>query len=547
MKVMVVGIDGATFDVLTPLMHQGKLPHLSALLRDGVSGSLASTLPPLSSAAWSTFQTGKDPGKHGVFDFYRNDPRDYSCRPVNATFLKEKTLWALLSERGRNVGVANMLFTYPPGPINGFMVSGKETPGEDKVYTYPASLKEEILRFEPRYEVDPFRRISMDAGFLADVPSRLMRQERVNLFLYRKYDCDVFINLFAVPDVIHHIFWKHLDPSHPRHDAGAARRFLPLIEECYRTIDEIIGARAAMLGDDDLLMVISDHGGGPMHGTVQINRWLRRNNFLVLKHEPRRHDAIRRTGRAFLKDVYLRLLKYDVLGLRRKLTLLMDERKSVFLREAVDWSRTKAYGGRVGEYGIHCNVQGRQGMGSVLPGKEYEDVRSAIIAGLSDLSDPTTGRKVFRRVCRREEVYQGPFVSHAPDIMFDFGESPFLPGDVLRGDEILEKVPVRGLSGMHRPEGVLIAFGKGIRKGGQIRGASLRDLAPTILYAMDLGIPRDMDGVVLTDMFQESLIRCRRPVYDDADAADGKQREELGYTGEENEDVEKRLKDLGYL
>ena len=194
MKVMVIGIDGATFDVLTPLINEGKLPHLEALIREGTSGNLKSTIPPLSSAAWSTFQTGMYPGKHGVFDFYRNNHSELTFDPANSTFLKAKTLWEILSDKGKKVGVINLLFTYPPREVNGFIITGKETPGEDKDYTFPSSLKKEILQFDPKYKVEPFSNISRDKNFLKAVPVRLMRQERVNQFLLKKYQVDCFMN-----------------------------------------------------------------------------------------------------------------------------------------------------------------------------------------------------------------------------------------------------------------------------------------------------------------------------------------------------------------
>ncbi|MBI4838806.1 MAG: alkaline phosphatase family protein, partial [Nitrospirae bacterium] len=164
-KVMVIGIDGATFDVINPLISRGKLPNLKQLIDNGASGQLKSTMPPLSPAAWSTFQTGKNPGKHGVFDFFRNSPGEHGYLPVNSTFLKSKTLWEILSDYGKRVGVLNIMFNYPPREVNGFIVSGKETPSEESEYTFPPSLKNELLQVDPKYEAEPFKRVSKTGKF----------------------------------------------------------------------------------------------------------------------------------------------------------------------------------------------------------------------------------------------------------------------------------------------------------------------------------------------------------------------------------------------
>lgn len=549
MKVMVIGIDGATFDVLTPLINEGKLPHLEALIREGTSGNLKSTIPPLSSAAWSTFQTGMYPGKHGVFDFYRNNHSELTFDPANSTFLKAKTLWEILSDKGKKVGVINLLFTYPPREVNGFIITGKETPGEDKDYTFPSSLKKEILQFDPKYKVEPFSNISRDKNFLKAVPVRLMRQERVNQFLLKKYQVDCFMNLFAMPDIIHHIFWKHMDPSHPLYREKEARDYLPLIEKCFKTLDEIIGSRLKVIDEDTVTIIMSDHGAGPLHKHIHLNRWLQEQGLLVLKPgHGVKHSSLHRNLKSMMKSLYLHLLKYDSFGFRRKLIVKSYKKKMAFSRDWIDWSKTKAYAGRNGEHGIHCNLKGRQKYGCVTPGKEYEQTLDFIILELSKLIDPATGCKVFARVCKREDVYEGPYMSSAPDIMLDFGGSPYEPGEALLAQEIFEDVTRNSLSGMHRPDGILIVKGKGVKKGAKIVNANICDLAPTILYMMGVKIRADMDGKVLFDVFESSLIDKHEVEYDKSEVIKPKNDKiEMKYTEEETEEINKRLKSLGYL
>lgn len=545
-KVMVIGLDGATFDILKPLIDQGKLPNLQYLIRNSTNGHLKSTIPPLSPAAWSTFQTGKNPGKHGVFDFFRNSPGEHSYLPVNSTFLKSKTLWEVLSDYGKRVGVLNIMFSYPPRKVNGFIVSGKETPGEDKEYTFPSSLKNEILQFEPKYEAEPFRRVYKTKKFLKEVPVRLNRQEKVNSYLFKKYSPDFFANLFAIPDIVHHVFWKYMDHSHPHHCKKESRKYLPLIEKCYQTLDDIIGRRLEMIDENTITIIMSDHGGGPLHRFIQLNRLLKKHGLLTLKKDQERNNP------SFLKNLMKNFLRYallhDTSGFLKKLKFKTMGKRMALARSAIDWSKTKAFAGRSSEHGIYCNLKGRERDGIVNPGEEYEELRQIIITQLSDLIDPATGNKIFKKVCKREAVYNGPYVSFAPDIVLDFGDSPYEPLDHLMGEEVIENVKSDGFSGMHRPDGILIAYGKNIKKGSEIHGAEICDLAPTILYAMGLKIPADMDGKVLYDIFEPSFIDTHSVEYDQAVTDKAKPDEkEMNYTGSEIEEIQERLKALGYI
>lgn len=549
MKVMVIGLDGATFNNLDPLISQGKLPNLKYLIQNGTSGYLRSTLPPLSPAAWSTFQTGKNPGKHGIFDFFKNSPGEHSYVPANSTFLKSKTLWEILSEHRKRVGVLNVMFNYPPREVNGFIVCGKETPGEDKEYTFPQPLKSEILRIEPKYESEPFKRVYQTKKFLKQVPILLNRQERINNYLFKKYSPDFFMNLFAIPDIIHHLFWKYMDPSHPHYSEKKSRKYLPLIEKCYQTLDDIIGTRMELADENTVIIIMSDHGGGPLHKIIQLNRWLKKNGFLVLKQQYQHQDSFFLSKikelKAILRD---NIIKYDIFGLFKKLKYMTIGRRMALSKKLVDWSRTKAFAGRDSEHGIYCNVKGRENSGIMSLGEEYEESRQMIISELLKLTDPLTGNRIFKGIYKREEVYKGPYVSHAPDIILDFGNNPYEPGVAISGEEIFQNVGSNGLSGMHRPDGILIAYGKDIKKGEKVNEAHISDLAPTILYLMGIAVPAEMDGKVLYDIFEASFVDKNILKYKEAQKNQSKTNgNEIEYTESEAEEIQKRLKSLGYI
>ena len=255
-----------------------------------------------------------------------------------------------------------------------------------------------------------------------------------------------------------------------------------------------------------------------------------------------------------LKTAWQQLMKldefisrYDRIGLRRRIKLATREkRRSLSKKTFIDWSKTKAYMGRIGEDGIYCNLEGREKYGIVLPGREYEEVREYIISGLRELTDPMTGQRVFKNVHRREDLYEGPFVDYAPDIVLETADSHYQVGDKLFCEELFEDVKKYEITGKHHPDGILIAYGKGIRKGAKLQGARICDLAPTILYMMGEKVPTDMDGSVLAGLFEEDVLQTR-PVSYDEPAKLEQESEEFVFSPEEVEEIEKRLKDLGYL
>ncbi|HDH51524.1 MAG TPA: hypothetical protein ENH38_00110 [Nitrospirae bacterium] len=547
-KIMVLGFDGCSYNFLLPLIKKGKLPNFASMMEEGVHGDLRSTVPPLSGPAWATFTTGKLPGKHGIYDFFRNMPQEYSCTPINNSFLSEKPFWEILSDQGKRIGAMNMLFTYPPSEVNGFIIAGRETPSEDAAYTFPEELKDEILSQEPGYKVELHRNISRTRHFLGQVVKRLECQERINGYLMQKYPCDLATSFFAIPDILNHLFWACMDPEHPDFNKKDSDKFLPLIEECFVALDAIVGKRLRSMDDDTILMIMSDHGAGPLHKTVQINKWLEDEGLFLLKEAYKNRKA---SPLLFVKKAIGRLIhkasSIDIFGIRRIIGLKTREKRRTFARhKMVEWSGTKAYAGRSGEYGIHINLKGREGQGRVEPGDEYEKLRDHIIERLSELRDPANNNKVFSKIWKREELYEGGHMEDAPDLIFDFGSNPYLPGDSLLAETVFEPVLEGGLAGMHRDHGVFIAKGGGVKKGSTIEGAHICDLAPTILYLMGAKLPTDMDGKVLKDMLEspEAFWEVR---YDDQMKTTDNEKESVIYSDEETEEINKRLSDLGYL
>jgi len=543
-RVIVLGLDGATFTILRPWMEAGYLPNLARLAHEGVHGQLESVVPPYSAPAWVSLATGQGPGKHGIVDFWRYDPSTDERRPVDASDIGTAALWDILGEHGRLVGVVNVPLTYPPRPVNGVMVSGMMTPGEDAPYTHPPELKNWLKEVAGDYAADPYTSVDRTAAFLKRVLYWVERREAAHLRLLETHPFDFFINVVQALDPIQHHFWRVLDESHPRHDDDEARRSRPLLLRCYQAVDEVVGHRLGMLDGRTTLLVVSDHGFGPVHRRFNVNRFLLEHGFLALERDTvplcsQVIEGIRIVGR-----------RLDVFNLRGR---LLDNRQREALRRrldrsaapAVDWSRTRAYYTGLTGQGLYVNLAGRETMGIVPSGEPYEEVRDGLITALVDLRDPDTGDPVISAAYRREEIYTGPRVSQLPDVVFSLRDRPYLPSERMAAQAIIEPLPPESSGGRHHPSGVFLAAGPEIRQGAVLDGARLIDVAPTVLYVLGLPLPEDMDGRVLTEVFTQEHLAAnpvRKGPPSIAPAAVERHRDEQA-----DAVIAERLRALGYL
>lgn len=550
-RVIVLGIDGATFTLLQPWIEEGKLPHLAQLLELGAYGELQSTLPPYTATAWVSFATGKGPGKHGVFDFWRFAP-DKTKRLINATAIQVTTLWSILSRHGCRVGVVNVPMTYPPIAVNGMMVSGMMTPSEDVEYTFPPQLKSELIRAIGNYAANPYTSVSQRVDFLKKVIYWEEKREEANQYLLDNHDFDFFMNVVQGPDPIQHHFWKHMDRHHPNFVDDEAVKFRKWLLECYQTVDRIVGNRLRMIDERTTLFVVSDHGFGPTHKYFNVNRFLAELGLLAFKGGGSGlTDALRRGRACIMRGFRVFLRTADVLDLR---TRLLDNRRREALRAqfdragalAIDWTRTKAFYGGVTSQCIYVNLAGRDPEGVVQPGEDYEETRDRIIDALTELRDPDTHKPVIEAAYRKEEVYTGPYLDSLPDIVFSMGARPYSPVEWLSASKVVDSLPVEAGGGRHRPEGILLATGPNVRRGVIVEGARLLDMAPTILYAMGLPVPTDMDGQVLLDLFDPGYVAANRVRYEEGPAVESLETAP-SYIDQEAREIESRLKELGYL
>jgi predicted AlkP superfamily phosphohydrolase/phosphomutase len=551
-RVFLLGIDGATFDLLGPWMDGGHLPHLKRLTQAGTWGELESTRPPTTAPAWVACVTGTNPGQHGVFDFRESpllDPR----RPlISSRSVSTPPLWRILSRQGRQVGVLNVPVSYPPEPVDGFVVGGMMSPGPQSNYTYPRELRDElnaggyvidveIQKYDVEAESDAFR-------FLDDVETALRRRAEALFHLMEGRPWHFLMVVFVAADRIQHLFWKTMaDPDSPSYRAPAAPRLRARILAIYQVLDEIAGRIVAWVdadGGTDLL-VVSDHGFGSTRAWINVNRWLQEQGWLHLKPRAALRKRLFYEGIKLNDSQLVKTLLPESLG--RAIRGRIRGGRSVFKTDldlCIDWPRTRAFFASIPAQGIYINVQ-REGAGVVSPGAEYDDLRQRIRDRLLALADPRTGERIVDQVWFREELYHGPHTHLAPDVLFAARDYSYL-GRELLGTRGVVETSMNWANGFHRLNGVFLAYGPHVRRGLRIEGATMVDVAPTILYDMGLPVPANMDGRVLTEALDPDYVAAN-PIRHESPLAGTDRSREEGYSAGEQAEIAGRLAALGYI
>ena len=554
-KIIVIGLDGATFDLIKPWAEAGYLPVLKRIMQEGAHGSLASTLPPMTAPAWTAFATGCNPGKHRLYDWIAREPDSYRFTPVTALDGKAPTIYSLLSQNGRKVVSLNVPMTYPPTPVNGVMVSGMPTPSTDVQFTYPEQTYQEILDAVGDYILYPDPGEAYSDSGIDSFLEKLYRSAdlRMQTFAYlrERENPDFAMMVFNGTDTISHAMWKFMDASHPLHDPAKFEKYGNAIRDYYQHVDGLLGGVLNSLDENTTLVVMSDHGFGPFYKFIHVNNWLIRERFMTIKSgvTSRIKKASFQAGFSPM-NVYNMLMQLGFGRLKREVVRGQgqDMLKTLFLSfEDVDWNRTQAYSlGNVGQ--IYLNVAGREPNGCVKPGEEYEEIRSRIMERLLELRDPVTKENVVEAVYRREEIYSGDYLDKAPDIVFmptrleyfGFGEYEFGSHKIIEAME-------RGISGTHRMNGIFLAYGANVEPGIEVTDASLVDLAPTMLHLMSAPIPDHMDGRILQAAISPDFQPLELAEEGAWTADDARPGDDQGLTEEQKRVVAERLRGLGYV
>jgi predicted AlkP superfamily phosphohydrolase/phosphomutase len=534
-RVFVFGIDGATFDIILPSIRRGKLPHLRALMEGGSWGRLQSTVHPVTPMAWSSFATGVNAGKHGIFDFFRVDGKQ--VRLNTAVDRKMPAIWTYLSQSGRNSIILNVPFTYPPEKIKGIMIPGFDAPQVERKIFHPEFVYDELIEQFRDYRLDwtfPIgKKFDLEA-YLSQVKQTISHRADTSLYLFRNHPWDFFVAVFSSTDHVQHIFWQH---------PGGRE----IIEDIYEMVDESLGRFLASLTDDVTVIVMSDHGAGAIDRIVYLDNWLVREGYLSRRQFDPRSVFLNQCKDYLRKTLSTRSRKW----LRATFPNLKNRLEGVEHATSIKWNQTRAYS--CGMYGnIYINLTSRTSWGIVEP-RDYDALCEQIIRKLHEMVDPNTGKRLVDRVYRKEELYSGPYLDQAPDLVIQWRDYAYFTKrgidqrDGMFSENLRLDASEYPHTGTHRLEGIFIAKGPLFRPRYEVN-ANIIDLAPTILHVLGEVVPDHMDGRVLHEIFEEGLLQ---PLIMGNETTEGKipieVKESVPLNEDEETSIRERLKSLGYL
>jgi len=546
-KVLVIGLDCGTLKFVKRYAEEGSLPNLRRVMGEGVTCILKSTIPPISPPAWATFLTGKNPGRHGIFHFVEMNVNDYgfiSNRLINSSLFSGQTFIDFISNQNLKVGIVKIPFTYPPWKVNGFMIAGEPSPDWRKAHTYPPELAETIGRVNIGSSLD-FMRYDTE-GLLKHLKFDCDVRTRIACEMLEKGTCDFFMLVHNITDAAVHRFWKFTDPGCPNYEQNFSR-YKNIIRDIYVEADKSIGQILKKIDQDTTIFFMSDHGASrkPIN-FFHINAWMKEMGYLHCKNKKSSVQYVNSIITK-IKNVLSPVLSHLITHTLKK---YFFKKISTFQTMAAnfEWTKTKAYA--VNLYttydGIALNLKGRQRHGIVTPGPEAERLCNEIESALSGLKDARTGKRIVERVFRRGEVFEGNFSERMPELIVQYnydyrgGKNTSLP--------LFSAVPPSDFdfqSGDHDENGIFIARGPHIKKSIEFEPAQIQDLAPTILYAMGLPVPDDMDGRVLLDIFEQDFLD-KNPVR----KVSGRQwspTESCELSEDESARMKEQLQGLGYM
>ena len=558
-RLLIIGLDGATFDLIRPWATAGKLPNIARLMRGGSSAPLRSVPNQNSAPAWSSFATGKNPGKHGIFYFDERIEGTYNKRYLNGGFRQGESWWSLASQAGKVVGVVNVPMSYPAEKVNGVMLAGLDAPGVDSPgFSHPPELIDELQQNVGDYIIEPgipsymkMRRRDLAEQAIFDAADKRAAYTR---YLMSSRAWDVFHVTFTAPDASHHFFWRDMDLAHPEYNPVEAVRYGDTVERVYERMDQIVGELTA-LAPDATVMLMSDHGGGfNQRGAEYLNDWLASIGLLHYLDSGGQRPSLPARGKklamAPLKwgynQVDRRLPRDAKLKLVRLLPGVRERMEMALTFGNIDWTRTKAYA-----YGarddLWINLQGRE-PGGIVPPEEYEALRDEIIEKLHASRAVLDHEPVLEEAIKREDVYHGPNLHKSPDIIIRWKTTRVIRGIYLPQPG-KEPPPVPPLSpnlnnGGHRLHGIFVMAGDGVREGHRFDEGILWDLAPTILHYLGVPVPDDMDGRVLAESFDADWL-AEHPVT--FSAGTGESGQGADYDSEAQALIDERLRGLGYV
>lgn len=528
-KALILGLDGATFTILDRLMADGEMPFLRDFIAGGVRANLRTIVPALTPPAWTSLRTGVQPGKHGIFDFFRKAaPDSYHIEMLTGKDISADTIAQYANQNGMTATVLNFPVTFPAPPINGYLIPGWMPWKQLRFACQPAGLynrlKEAIPDFNPReLAMDMKQEEKAIEGTATDeykawIDVHIRKDQQWLKILRLLHDTDptdYTAIMFDGTDKLQHLLWRFLDPTCFAPEADAFEREMrAYVLRYYRALDEVIAQIVGLAGPDSTVVIASDHGFGKQESTLFVNTWLERQGYLAwAKDAPAESDqAILGIGQ-LARHVYL-----------------------------LDWDKTKAYAPTPSANGIHI-VQQSATTPYGIPPEEYEAFRATLITGLQALRDPASGEPLVTEVWKREDIFAGPHMALAPDLTLVLRDGGLI--SILASDEVVK--PRSVISGTHHPLGIFAAQGPSLRHNLRLDELSILDIAPLIVYSLGLPIPTHYDGRFPTEALEPAYVAAHPPQVADATSKTAQIDEGLALDEESELAIMEQLAKLGYV
>jgi len=528
-RTLLIGLDGATYDMLDQLVAEGIMPNLGRIMEDGARAILRSTIHPLTPPAWTTMTTGRSPGNHGIFDFIRvdraGDKPSYTL--ATSSDVMVPTVWQMASDAGLRATTLNFPVTFPAKKIDGVVIPGY-VPWS---YLGRAIHPREVFKMLKAKGVFKASEMSTDwqherkavqglgENQLEDwVNFHITRENRwfeIMMTLMEEEPCDFVAVLFDGVDRIQHLCWHLIDAAtRDDYQTEDAKKTRELVLQYFRDVDGYVEKMIEKAGPEAQVFIVSDHGFTRSGKRIfYANTWLEKMGWL---------DWIEGTP--------------------------MDDQGRVALDEnteastLIDWAKTKAYSLSSSSNAIFIRQASEPGAPGVPPA-EYEAFRDNMIKELLALKDPETGKPVIKHVFKREEAFPGAYTDRAPDLTLMLHDYSFL--SVLRADAAIKdrKVPYA----THHPDGIIVATGAGIAAGARPDPVQIADVTPIALYSLGLPVPTELEGKMAESLFAPEWLAEHPVQFTETGSDAGTERDTSTLDAEAQAQIKERLKSLGYL
>ena len=468
-KLIVIGLDGASFELIQPWIDNNELPNLKRIQKKGCYADMEVCLPPVTSPNWKCYSTGKNPGKIGAFWWENINIENRRVYHPRKYYAKQKEIWEYLGADGKRVLVMNMPTTYPPKEVNGILISGGPD-AEESGFAYPREIEEWLK--ERNYEVHA-EKLNPNVFDKQEIYESCRRaiDKRFKIFkeLLKKDKFDFAQLIIFHVNALQHFYWD--DES---------------TKEVWKIIDTHLGD---FVDKDQNMIILSDHGSNKIEHVFNINAWLEKEGYLVLKEKLRR-GFLQKTGITKEKGYAVA----SKIGIKKKtLTKILPKKVQEaipseggeFKKESktsiINWEKSRAIASGQGPLYIIGN----------------QELRDELKEKLENLKHPKSGKRMVRKIYFKEEIYSGKYVEKGPDLLLDMAKGIHIAGGV--GKKDIFEGPKKWL-GENKKTGLFMAFGEDIPAKGKISKVHILDLAPSILDFFGLKKPEDMDGQSIKDV-----------------------------------------------